>query len=293
MKFRSTTLVEVCSHIMATTTVTGKTLAYFAKRISPKLRCYMHTGRKLKLVLTVSLLVGAAFIITYCATNGFNGFQCAAFLFGYLGIVFYSLLLFIILRADDLHHVRVRRRRHSSTYSLFVPMEVDNDTEREIHSISDVIGLCGSNMEKIANSVLFTLSGMAAGCIISRIMEEPFNVEYIFAFGCPVGMWLINAWSVNSDCICEKMMHLLGAGLYVSGSIICFGYQQDWNSVQQLLALGAMSFASLFVSFWVTLQVFGLKQYMSTYYQSVVLICLEIALMVCCNTCNCLYLYNM
>ena len=269
-------------------------------------------------VFSIILVIGSIIIVTQSIQYGFSYYETSAFIQTLFLFSWWMLLIYVAISTKKLHAVTIHRERSQSITTLFVPNGVDMHEAIPFLSISDMIGLRGSNIEKISSAILYTVSGLGISCFMSKLFEqivsqsafhsesiiEPLSNEPLLfepqwidnissleiAICAPIGCWLLLTWGVHTDSNIKYYTHFIGAGIYVLSSVWSFGIQREWDTLSIGLARTAQIFSALFVTLRI-LHASNCLSCFSIYYQSILLLGSELVTLMMCNVCNVLFLY--
>ena len=158
-------------------------------------------------------------------------------------------------------------------------------------SISGLIGIRGSNIEKISSSIFYTASGINTICYTLRLFQQydhetnNFDDDICWFYGImsSFGLWILTTWQVHENTI-SKIIHYIGAVIFIYFSNYQFIHQQNWSYLSIYLFVCNI----IIFIIWRGLKIYHLK-YMScissVYWKSIILIIMESCVMLSSSIC--------
>lgn len=248
----------------------------------------------IQLILTILVLFGQIFTIYYSLINGYDLYQAAGLTLALLIFTFFLLFCHVIVTAENIYFMKFQRRRNPNIVSIFHNGSINKDMTKPMGSISGLIGIRGTNIEKTASSIFYTASGICTICYTIKLFEE-YNDNFcwtnFYGIASSFGLWILTTWQVHDNKI-SKIIHYIGAIIFIYTSNYQFIHQQNWSHVSiYLFILNIILFLV-----WRGLKIHHLK-YMScvssVYWKSIILISMESWVMLSSAICASLNLYNL
>ena len=183
----------------------------------------------------ISCVFGA---IHYCKYYELSVYNLAGIMNGIFFGHLFVLLFHIFAASENLHFVRVKRRKSSMSNHLFLPYDTENDPSKPLDSISGMIGLRGSNAEKIVSSLSYLIIGNSWLAVGMNIMEtDNYYLNILFILG-NFGLWLVMTWQLEYT-FRSDFLHFLGVAMVLVFSFVCLLFQQDFSTFSQSLTFFA------------------------------------------------------
>lgn len=239
--------------------------------------------------LSISIASWLAMLIYHCKQHQLSIYQFASYASAILVSHNFILFFHLLASSKQLHYVRIRRRRFDIGNVLFVPYGIEEDKSRPLTSVSAMIGLRGSNVEKSFSSLSHLIIGITLVAVTENLIQsDKYFFSNVVMLMTGYGLWLLLTWQIEYT-VKSDLLHYLGAGMAFTGSFASLLIQQKCSEI------------SLFITFWGLIPgiAFGairftdLFQKLSVHYQSLLLISLEICLIISISIGNCVYLYNL
>eukprot|EP01083_Nonionella_stella_P186712 684357_1 len=259
----------------------------------------MQVEHQMQFRLTLTILLGVPSISYYGLTNDWNIYQIAALLSALMCGIFWVAFLQVLLTTNDLCQVTVKHRQSSMISSLYVVASVTRNESQPADSISSLVGIRGSNIEKVNTVVCNTNVGLVSACLLTYISTNyqrnklDYNVyddlDAVLGLIAMVGYYTASTWQLNYVSRFSTFMHYIGAAL--TGCInIGYGFQRNWDA----LACCSVVFALLCCTAWfnVTQAMAGRKD-ISLYCRSLANIGFESLLFFSAQVQTSLLLYNL
>ena len=239
-----------------------------------------------RLSASMALCIGT--LIYYAKEYSLTIYNVSAIINGILMAHFFVLFFKIILSCHSLHHVRVKRRRSSLGNQLFIPYDVETDYEEPLSSVSAMIGLRGSNAEKLVSSLVYLVIGNSLMAVTMNIVESDQNyyTNMMIVLGL-FALWLILTWPLEFT-LKSDWPHYFGVIVGLPCTFASLLIQQQWSAVSILLTLMAivngMAYSVIFLCKF---------ERQHVHWQSWALLTLESVVLCCSSTAGSVYIYNL
>ena len=238
--------------------------------------------------LALSVIVSVAILIYSAKKYGLTIYNVSGIMNGILFAHFFILLFSILISCQDLHHVRVKRRRSLLGGQLFVPYAVETDKSTPLYSVSSIVGLRGSNTEKLISSLMYLVVGNSVCSITMNIIEsnndESFLTNIMALIGA-YGLWLLLTWQVEHT-FESDVKHGISFFIGFICTFIALLIQQHYSLFSVLLVI--ISIISLFL--YGLLSLTKCKREM-IHTQSISMLLLESVALVCWCLASVMYVY--
>eukprot|EP01083_Nonionella_stella_P243130 847491_1 len=186
-----------------------------------------------------------------------NVYQMHALLMSIFVIHCTYFLLKTVLTSDSLHFVRVRRKPLANSSSLYLPYGIESNDGVSLMSISNMIGLAGSNAERTASATVYPVSAIAINATLLNINSCGFNIINTALLTSMCGLWMLVMWpwdgrehtlsGIWNNGTKGEALHLLGVAMFCGGTFVAFNVQsQSW-----LLLLFFIVTVHVFTCVWV------------------------------------------
>ena len=177
-------------------------------------------------------------IAIYFSANNLNIYQVTALFHTILHAHFWILWFKILASCNNLHHFRIIRRKSPVCNLLWIPCDIESDKNQPFGSVSALIGLRGSNAEKIPSALIYGNIGINLTAIINNMVNtDSHYYSNLMAICCVVGYWLMLTCSVGEHFKAD-LFHYVGVIMTFFGGFGAVVIQQNYSSFVLLLVLG-------------------------------------------------------
>eukprot|EP01083_Nonionella_stella_P178463 630468_1 len=191
-----------------------------------------------KLQVTASIGVFIGLHVFIGQMFDLNVYQMHALLMSIFIIHFKYSMLKTVLTSDSLHFVRVRRKPLANSSSLYLPYGIESNDGVTLMTISNMIGLAGSNAERTASATVYPVSAIAMNATLLNINSCGFNVVNTVLLTSMCGLWMLVMWPWDgrehtlsgtwNNGTKGEALHLLGVAMFCGGTIVAFMQSQSW-----------------------------------------------------------------
>ena len=165
--------------------------------------------------LSISVLLHFIGLVLFSKRYQLSLYQVSSLVTAICFAHFLILFFQILLSCNQLHHIRIRRRRSSISSRLFVPYDIEIDKNQPVTSISAIIGLRGSNAEKIASALCYVSIGDIFVAVLVNIIESDKHLlSNSLMLTAMFGVWLVLTWPLEYALKSDKW-HYIGVSVYV------------------------------------------------------------------------------
>ena len=164
-------------------------------------------------------------LLYYASANALNIYQISSLMIGILFLHFFITSLHIILTCEQLHYIHIKRKRSSlgKKNKLFIPYKYQDLKTVPLKSYSSLIGLRGTNAEKNALALGYTIIGImlvtiTINMILLSIVDNYADIAMLFSI---CGWWILLTWSIE-DTRLSHPVHLTGVAMACIGAYTAY-----------------------------------------------------------------------
>ena len=252
--------------------------------------CYPQLEREKssKGLLSASVISSIFTAIYLAKKHHLNVYNLSAILNGFFFLHFFAFFYGILATTQHLHFVRIKRRRSSIGQQVFVPYGVESDGAEPLTSVSALIGLRGSNIEKLVSSMIYLVIGNSLFAVSMNIIETDINFYTNIGVIISIfGLWLILTWGLEYSWRSDSL-HYFGVCIALPFSLGGYMIQQNFSIFSLLLIfLTIVSLIAFGIVYLIKLE----ERYI--HYQSLTLLLLESVALAATSLAGTLYIYNL
>lgn len=158
---------------------------------------------KLKICFTLSILLSTSVMFHYALHKTYNFYQIAALVQLVLVVNFFCFFWIMFISSKKLYAIRIRRGKVADTRLLFVSEKLERNNEKAIESVSAMIGLQGSNLDKMACATIYPATAINVTAVIFHIVHQykdkgNYNLADIAILIGAFGLWSLITWHLEN-----------------------------------------------------------------------------------------------
>ena len=256
----------------------------------------LEDEKKYRYLFSISVIISIITIINIAQIYHLQMNECVALIMFILVIHFFALFGIVISGFDSLHMMTVKRCQSRVSSTLFIPYGVHKDITKPMDSISAVIGLRGSNSEQISQCIFGSYAALAFVVILTNMLNNPYSADghnssdICAMLGIMGGFLLCNFELEHKSALHHHdLVHIIGAALFMFGSLIAYGFQQEFDFFSSFLIITAI----IFLSMYGLLKFMDFEDSKCVHYQSMFMIGFEAVAIICSMTANIMQCWNL
>ena len=239
-------------------------------------------------IISTSLAISYIVLVYIAKEYKLTIYNVSALLNAAIQTCFWVSFLIIILSCRELYHIRILRRKSSFAKFLFLPYQCKEDLHQPMGSVSALIGLRGSNVERFVSMLIYLQLGAQFIVLFRNITNtDKYLCTNILGTIGTTGYWFILTYSIEHDMRAD-IVHYLGVIAAFGGSFGAFTIQQNYS----LLSLEIAATALLNCSLCAIIASIKCKKE-NVYYQSISMLLLESNVIILSAIVGSLYTWNL
>ena len=201
----------------------------------------LASERRYQFGISISFVITCSILIYSIKKYNLTVYNAASLLNAVIQIHFWLSFFKILASCHKLYHIRIRRRMSPFGIGnlLSVPSGIESDIYERLDSVSALIGLRGSNVEKLVSMLIYLQLGSQLIVLIRNLINtDTYFYTNILGIISIIGYWIILTYSVERNWKADRL-HYLGVVLAFGGSFIGFMISHNYSTLSLLIVITA------------------------------------------------------
>mmetsp|Transcript_31267 Transcript_31267/g.50698 ORF Transcript_31267/g.50698 Transcript_31267/m.50698 type:complete len:271 (+) Transcript_31267:71-883(+) len=250
---------------------------------------------------TFVIVVGSSSIMWYAQNHDLNFYQAISL----IAVLVFSLFWYFVMGevlfgAQTLDFVfKPKTRKSRNMPGLVMVDSHQQDKKKPITTMSDIIGIRGSNAQKLASCLLSLLSGLLSAAHICKLLDttnQGTPYDSYLALLAAFSVFMIPTWEINYEEGVSDALHAVAACVLPACGLASYVFQQNFNFTSLSLSVVAGAAGCIFAPFQCLMPIPMLSPFadcVDPFHRSVISITSQCVVMLCASCALMLTTYHL